>query len=120
MFALGLGVVTVIVILSFLWPVIRFIGAFIILAWIAGSMLSPSSSTEVSRPYDYTYYKEMSYDELYNFPNDCKLKDQQLDILTRLQQVKNFNPDPDNLSPADKDYNSRLKATIWWYAYRCE
>jgi hypothetical protein len=119
MFLVGLGCVVLIFLIGLVWPVIRFFGAIIILALIFGSILSPSPST-ASKPYDYTYYKDMSYQELYDFPNDCSLKNKQLSILKQLQQSKSFDPDPDKLSPADKDYNGRLKATIWWYAYRCE
>ena len=64
--------------------------------------------------------KTLSYEELVNYPNQCAKADQQLAELKKLQAIKNFDPDPDKLSEADRAYNSRLKATIWWYAYRCE
>jgi len=61
----------------------------------------------------------MTYQELYDYPVECSKKDQQLKELKQLQTYLNFDPDPDNLSDFDRAYNSRLKATIWWYAYRC-
>jgi hypothetical protein len=63
---------------------------------------------------------EMSYNDLVNFPNRCDKADEQLRILKAVQLRKNFDPDPDNLNDADRAYNSRLKATIWWYAYECD
>jgi len=62
----------------------------------------------------------MTYDELYNYPNNCELKVEQLKELQYVQRVKNFNPDITQLSAEDRTYNSRLKATIWWYTYRCD
>jgi hypothetical protein len=67
-----------------------------------------------------TTSKVMTYSELYDYPVSCSLKDIQLKELTTLQQRLNFNPDPDMLSEFDRAYNSRLKSTIWWYAYRCD
>lgn len=61
----------------------------------------------------------MSYEELVKFNPQCSKADAQLAQLRNIQRVKNFNPDPDQLNEADRAYNSRLKATIWWYAYRC-
>lgn len=62
----------------------------------------------------------MSYEELKKFPVDCSKKDTQLKQLKHIQKVKNFDPDIENLSDSDQLYNSRLKSTIWWYAYSCE
>jgi hypothetical protein len=64
--------------------------------------------------------KIMTYQELVDYPVDCKFKESQLTELKNLQAVKNFDLDPDVLSEEDHDFNSRLKATIWWYAYGCE
>ena len=64
--------------------------------------------------------KIMTYQELVDYPGNCKFKEQQLAELKQLQAIKNFNPDPDLLSEDDHAFNSRLKATIWWFAYRCE
>lgn len=62
----------------------------------------------------------LTYQQLVDYPVDCKLKDKQLAELLAVQKIKNFNPDSDELSEADYHYNSRLKATIWYYAYGCE
>lgn len=61
-----------------------------------------------------------TYDELVNYPSQCAKADRQLRELKEIQRIKNFDQDPDNLAPADRAYNSRLKASIWWYSYRCE
>jgi hypothetical protein len=64
--------------------------------------------------------KIMTYSELYDYPVSCSLKDYQLKELTDLQKQLNYESDPDALSEFDRAYNSRLKSTIWWYAYRCD
>ena len=64
--------------------------------------------------------KSLTYQQLRDYPVDCSLKDQQLHQLKAIQTRLNFNQDPDQLSEPDRIYNSRLKATIWWYAYSCE
>jgi hypothetical protein len=62
----------------------------------------------------------LTYNELVHYPTDCTKARQQLEHLKYIQHYKNFDPDPDNLSEDDRAYNSRLKATIWWYAYSCD
>lgn len=62
----------------------------------------------------------MTYQQLVDYPASCELADKQLAELERLQVQKGFDQDPDNLSEEDRIFNSRLKATIWWYAYRCK
>ena len=62
----------------------------------------------------------LTYQQLVDYPVDCKLKDQQLAELQRIQRIKNFNSDSDELNETDYHYNSRLKATIWYYSYGCE
>lgn len=61
-----------------------------------------------------------TYEQLVQYPVSCEKKDSQLKELRYIQKIKNFDPDPDNLEDMDRAYNGRLKATIWWYAYRCE
>jgi uncharacterized protein YcfL len=63
--------------------------------------------------------KTMTYEQLVAYPVQCNLANQQLAELKALQRAKNFDQDPDNLSDTDRNYNARLKATIWWYAYKC-
>lgn len=62
----------------------------------------------------------MSYEQLVKYPVQCAKADEQLKELRQVQAIKNFNPDPDSLNEDDRAYNSRLKATIWWYAYSCD
>jgi hypothetical protein len=64
--------------------------------------------------------KMLSYDELVNFDTKCELADKQQSFLKSILDRKQFDADPDKLNPDDRAYNSRLKATIWWYEYRCE
>ncbi len=66
-----------------------------------------------------TSQRVLTYQELVNYPTRCENKEQQLAQLYELQRIKNFGEDPDDLSEEDEAYNGRLKATIWWYAYRC-
>jgi fructosamine-3-kinase len=61
----------------------------------------------------------LTYQQLVDYPVSCEKATQQLAELHKTQVAKNFGPDPDNLTDLDRAYNSRLKATIWWYAYRC-
>ena len=61
----------------------------------------------------------LTYQQLVDYPVSCDLADQQLDELKKVQSLKNFNEEPDHLTEADRAYNSSLKATIWWYTYRC-
>jgi len=64
--------------------------------------------------------KILTYDELVNYPKKCSQSKVQLTELRYIQKIKNFDPDPDNLDDDEREYNSQLKSTIWWYAYRCE
>lgn len=87
------------------------LGAFLIFGLIVGVMSNYESiaSTNV-----------LTYQQLVDYPNQCAKADEQLAELRRIQQIKNFAQDPDMLNEHDRAYNSRLKATIWWYAYRCD
>lgn len=64
-------------------------------------------------------YKMLSYDELVDFRTSCTARDTQQKHLKYILDAKNFSPNPDNLNADDRAYNSRLKATLWWYEYRC-
>jgi len=63
--------------------------------------------------------KMLTYEELNNFETKCELADQQQSMLRGILIRKNFGTEPDNLNDADRAYNSLLKATLWWYEYRC-
>ncbi len=62
---------------------------------------------------------ELSYTQLLSYPKDCSKKNAMLAELLRTQEIKNFHPDPDQLNESDRQYNSRLKSTIWWYYIEC-
>lgn len=61
----------------------------------------------------------LTYDQLVNYPSDCSKAKVQLAELREIQRIKNFAQDPDDLNEYDRAYNSRLKATIWWYTWKC-
>ena len=64
-------------------------------------------------------YKMLSYKELVDFNTSCDVATEQQAHLKYILERKRFNPDPDKLNADDREYNSRLKATLWWYEYRC-
>jgi len=64
---------------------------------------------------DYT----LTYEQLKTFPTSCEKATEQQDLLKAILKMRNFDVDPDNLDEDDRAYNSKLKATIWWYEYRC-
>ena len=67
----------------------------------------------------HSYAAYLSYDDLVKYPVSCSKADSQLSFLREVQQGKHFDQNPDKLSDTDRKYNSRLKATIWWFAYTC-
>lgn len=68
---------------------------------------------------DATSTTVLTYDQLVAYEPSCDKKDSQLKELRTIQKIKNFAQDPDELAEQNRAYNSRLKATIWWYAYEC-
>lgn len=64
-------------------------------------------------------YKMLSYKELVDFNTSCDVATEQQAHLRDILERKRFDPDPDKLNADDRQYNSRLKATLWWYEYRC-
>jgi hypothetical protein len=61
-----------------------------------------------------------TYEQLLNWQLSCKQKNEQFKELKRIQQIKNFNEDPDQLSAIDRQYNALLKEHMWWFVYNCE
>ena len=61
----------------------------------------------------------LTYEQLVNYPSQCSKAKEQLAELRIIQRIKNFAQDPDELNEYDRAYNSRLKATIWWYTWKC-
>lgn len=61
----------------------------------------------------------LTYEQLVNYPSECSKAKTQLAELREIQRIKNFAQDPDNLNESDRAYNSRLKAIIWWYTWKC-
>jgi hypothetical protein len=107
--------------LALLMPVLRFLFGLAILCVFylvftggSGTTVQTQSSTT-----DKTEYV-MTYQELKDFNPSCNAKEEQLKQLKYIQSVKNFKEDPNDLEDADRAYNSRLKATIWWYTYSCD
>ena len=77
-------------------------------------MLVPLAGCDVN-----TGYGSLTYEQLVNFPVNCSKSEAQLERLRFTQKVKNFSKDIDALSEDDRAFNSRLKATIWWFEYSC-
>lgn len=50
---------------------------------------------------------------------DATIASSQLEKLKHTQKVMNFNSDPDTLPEYNRNYNSLIKESIWWYAYTC-
>lgn len=64
--------------------------------------------------------KVLTYTELYDYPVNCDRSREQLAELHYNQKLKRFPEDPEMIkNELDRAYNSRLKATIWWFAYSC-
>ncbi len=61
-----------------------------------------------------------TYDELSNYPLDCKKKHQQLSDLRDIMRLKFFDPNPEKLNNEDRAYHTLLKEHIWWFSYNCE
>jgi hypothetical protein len=91
------------------------VALFVFLIFIIILFGNPSGSAASTKT-----NKVLTYQQLVDYPVDCKLKNQQLVELEHLQKIKNFAEDPDDLNTEDRKYNARLKATIWWYAYGCQ
>jgi len=109
--------------LALLWPLIRFVAAIAIFAWVCSMLINVGSEIHISPEANATTSynpANLTFQQLVDYPANCEKKEQQLKELTQLQKNKNFNSDPDVLNDNDRAYNSRLKATIWWYSYGCE
>lgn len=61
-----------------------------------------------------------TYEQLKNYPLDCKKKVEQIFDLKDIMRLKYFGPDPEQFSKADKAYYDLLKEHIWWFSYNCE
>lgn len=68
---------------------------------------------------DATSNSVLTYEQLVAYEPSCDKKDSQLKELRDIQLVKKFAQDPDELTEHNRAYNSRLKATIWWFTYEC-
>jgi len=107
--------------LALFMPVLRFIFGIIVLCMFfsifsSGSNSAPVTQSTSSNNPEYV----LTYQELKEFEPKCNRKQDQLKQLRYIQSVKNFKEDPNQLEAGDRAYNSRLKATIWWYTYSCE
>ena len=116
------GILLLLIVLSFLWPVIRFFLALIFLAGVISVFTSSDSGTSATTSSTHVAGKTseiMSYKELEDYPVSCDKKEIQLAELRNLQRKLNYAQDPDQLNDYDRAYNSRLKSTIWWFSYGC-
>jgi hypothetical protein len=68
-----------------------------------------------------THPAVLSYEKLMEFIPSCEHKTTQLRQMKYIQTVKRYPANPEDIkNELDRSYNSRLKAIIWWYTYRCE
>ena len=108
--------------LALLMPVLRFLFGVAILC-IFYVMFTAGFNTPAPVDPKVAYNEPnhiYTYQELVDFEPSCDRKQEQLKKLQQIQDIKNFDPDPNKLLDHDRAYNSRLKATIWWYAYSCD
>jgi len=112
------GLLIGIALLSIFWPVLRFLIGLAILIVFFSIFTETGNTADVSKPSKQSH--TLTYQQLVDYPTDCGKKDSQLAELRKTQNAMNFKSDPDDLSDSERAYNSRLKATIWWYSYRCE
>ena len=112
------GLLIGIVLLSVLWPVLRFLLGLAVLIVFFSIFTGTGTTATVSKSINQSH--TLTYQELVDYPTDCSKKDSQLAELRKVQNVMNFKSDPDELNENERAYNGRLKATIWWYSYRCE
>lgn len=61
-----------------------------------------------------------TYNQLANYPLDCKKKTEQIRDLKEIMRLKYFGPDPEFFNKTDKAYYDLLKEHIWWFSYNCE
>lgn len=61
-----------------------------------------------------------TYAELKQYKLSCNLQDKQVAELERIQNIKRFSEDPDQLNEMDRKYNALLKEHLWWFVYNCE
>lgn len=108
---LKLGLVFTVIrgLFKFIWTILCIIALIAIVTYTSGNTTSAATKSV------------LTYEQLRDYPVDCKFKEKQLAELKEIQRIKNFAEDPDLIvEDADKQYNARLKATIWWFAYGCE
>mgnify|MGYP006266499117 CR=1 FL=1 len=72
-----------------------------------------------AQPQDVLKKTELSFDDLERLPTDCSRKDSVQKKLKFILATKNFDPNPDNLDTVERAYQSKAKATYWWYEYSC-
>jgi hypothetical protein len=112
------GLLIGIALLSIFWPVLRFFIGLAILIVFFSIFTETGNTADVPKSNKQSH--TLTYQQLVDYPTDCSKKDSQLAELRKTQNAINFKSDPDDLSDSERAYNSRLKATIWWYSYRCE
>jgi hypothetical protein len=114
-----LAIVLLLIVGSFFWPVIRFFLSLALLVVVISVFTDSGSGTTSVQPAS-SSSTIPSYKELENYPVSCDKKEAQLTDLHRIQNAKHFSQDPDSLNDYDRAYNSKLKATIWWFSYGCQ
>lgn len=60
-----------------------------------------------------------TYQQLQNYPLDCKKKYDQITELEEIQRLKYFDPIPEKRTEQEQAYYALLREHIWWFAYNC-
>jgi hypothetical protein len=107
-----------VVLLIMLLPLLRMLGAILIFG-IVVIILASSNTASVSVSEPAMPVRQLTYQELRDYPLDCAQADSQLAELRAVQSQYNFDSDVDQLTPDQKAWNGIIKSNIWWFAYRC-
>ena len=110
-----IGILALIVLL----PLLRILGAILLFIVVVLMLASsgPSSQVTVSAPV--AQVRQLTYQELVDYPLNCDQADIQLSELKAIQARYNFDSDVDSLTPDNRAWNGIIKSNIWWFAYRC-
>jgi len=77
------------------------------------------AACDAAEPTDVLKKQELSFADLEKLPTDCSRKVLVQDKILKILRFKNFNPNPDLLQDIERAYQSKLKATYYWYEYSC-
>jgi hypothetical protein len=77
------------------------------------------TACDAKNPDDILNKPELSFDDLKKLPTDCQRKGIVQRKIQLILTQNSYDPNPDNLPDLAREYQSKLKATYWWYEYSC-